>query len=140
MLRDTMFGIEHAGAMTNRQELVERRNHKRFRVREGGYAALLPQFTEIGQILDISRGGLAFRYVASQERSHQSSQLSISSTDGSFSLNKVPIKTVWDFALANEFSFGAITLRHCGVQFGQLTPAQKSDLEYFIQTYTLGES
>ena len=140
MLRDTRFGIEHTSAMTNRQELVERRNHKRFRVREGGYAALLPQFTEIGQILDISRGGLAFRYVASQERSNQSSQLSISSTDGSFCLNKVPIKTVWDFALANEFSFGAITLRHCGVQFGQLTPAQKADLEYFIQTYTLGEA
>ena len=38
--------------------------------------------------------------------------------------------------MPGEFSFGAITLRHCAVQFGELTPSQKVDLEYFIRANT----
>ena len=119
------------------KELVEERKHNRFKVQNGGFAALHPQFTVLGQIIDISRGGLAFRYVASEARTSGSAKLSILMTDGSFCFEKVPFKTIWDSAIPYEFSFGPITLRYCGVKFGELTHSQRVDLEYFIRFYTL---
>ena len=116
--------------------LVDRRQHDRFKVRDGAFAALCHGFTALGQIIDISRGGLSFRYVASEARTNGAAQLSILMTDGSFCFEKVPFKTVWDSAMPREFSFGAITLRHCGVQFGDLSHSQRVDLEYFIRSYT----
>jgi len=119
------------------KELVEGRQHSRFTVHNGGFAALCNEFTALGQIIDISTGGLSFRYVASETRTYGSAELSILMTDGSFCFEKVPFKTIWDSAMPREFSFGAITLRHCGVQFGNLTHSQRVDLEYFIRSYTL---
>lgn len=111
---------------------AERRIQKRFRVQNGSFAALCPRFTVLGQITDISVSGLAFRYVASEERSKESSQLSILLTDGSFYFDRIPFKAIWDTSMPSEFSFGAITLRQCGVKFGDLTHSQKLDLEYFM--------
>jgi len=118
---------------------AERRKHKRFRVQNGGLAALCPEFSIVGQIIDISAAGLAFRYVASEERSKESSRLSILLTDGSFCFEKIPFEAVWDTPMPREFSFGAITLRRCGVQFGELTNGQKLDLQYFMGRCSTGE-
>jgi len=111
---------------------AERRKHKRFRVQNGSFAALCPQFSILGQIIDISTGGLSFRYVASAERSKESSHLSILLTDGSFRSDNISFQAVWDTPMPREFSFGAITLRQCGVKFGGLTHGEKLDLQYFI--------
>lgn len=118
------------------EELAEGRQHNRFKVDDGGFAELCPEFTVLGKIMDISRGGLAFRYVASKARTNGSAVLNILTTDGRFCLEKIPAKTIRDSAMPGEFSFGAITLRHCAVQFGELTPSQKVDLEYFIRSNT----
>ena len=118
---------------------AERRKHKRFRAQNGSFAALCPQFSVLGQITDISSGGLAFRYVASEERSKESSQLSILLTDGSFCFDKIPFETIWDSPMPGDFSFGAITLRQCGVQFGALTHSQRLDLQYFMGHYSMGK-
>ncbi len=119
------------------EELVERRKHNRFRVRHGGFASLYPHITVVGQIIDIATGGLAFRYVASENRTNGSATLNILLTDGSFSLEKIRFQTVWDYGAPGDFSAGAITLRHCGVEFEELTRGKKLDLEYFIRFYTL---
>jgi hypothetical protein len=116
--------------------LADRRQHDRFKVCDGGFATLCHGFTELGKIIDISGGGLSFRYVASEARTNGSAELSVLMTDGSFCFEKVPFKTVWDSPMPREFSFGAITLRHCGVQFGDLSHGQRVDLEYFIRSYT----
>jgi hypothetical protein len=119
------------------KELIEGRQHRRFTVQNGGFAALCNEFTALGQIIDISRGGISFRYVASEARTCGSAELRILMTDGSFCFERVPFKTIWDSAMPHEFSFGTITLRHCGGQFGDLTHSQKVDLEYFLRFYTL---
>ncbi len=123
----------------NRRGLVERRRGTRFRVENGCFAALFPRFAVVGQIMNVSRGGLAFDYLASEARTNGPSQLQILLTDHSFCLKTVPFRTVSDFAIPREFSFGSITLRRCGVQFGELTRSQRLDLEYFIRFYTSDE-
>jgi hypothetical protein len=119
------------------EELVEGRQHNRVKVDDGGFAQLPHGFPVLGQIIDISRGGLAFRYVASEARTNGSAVLNILTTDRRFRLEKIPAKIIRDSAMPEEFSFGSITLRHCAVQFGDLTPSQKLDLEHFIRSNTL---
>ena len=121
------------------KKLVERRKHTRSRVHAGIFAALSPQFGAAGQIVDISRGGLAFRYVVSQQRSNQPCKLSILLPDGSSGLDGVPFKPVWDCPIPYDFSFGALTFGRCGVQFKELTDNQKSCLDHLIRDRTTGE-
>lgn len=118
------------------EESADRRKHRRFRVQDGNFAALGPQFHVLGQIEDVSRIGLAFRYVAGSAGSHKCTKVKILKTDGSFSCDRIPFKTIWDYATPQDFSLGSLALRHCGVQFGKLGDDQKLDLKYFIENCT----
>ena len=58
--------------MTNRKK--GQRKHKRFGAPIGTYVALRPDFVKVGQITDISVGGLAFDYVGDDEGSSAESR------------------------------------------------------------------
>ena len=82
---------------------------------------LTPHFYKRGQITDISKSGLAFRYIDGDDRSSGSSKLGISLVNVGFYLGKVPFKAISDFAIANEVAYSFTTIRRCGVEFGELT-------------------
>jgi len=94
------------------------------------------QLAVLGQIVNISRGGLAFRYVASQDRSRSLAWLNILLTDGSFSLKKLPVRPVWDSPFPRDYAFGLITVRYCGMRYDDLTGDQRSDLGFFIEHFS----
>ncbi len=48
--------------MVGRKRTVERRRNKRYKAVEGAYAAISPNSHKLGQITDISMGGLSFKY------------------------------------------------------------------------------
>jgi hypothetical protein len=123
--------------MTRKKQVVERRKHKRFRVRDGSFAVLGPSYGKIGQITDMSMGGLAFSYVAGEEQAYRSYELSILFAEDSFHLTRIPFKTVWDTE-AKEVPFSTLSMRQCGVAFGDLTESQVSQMEYFLQNHTVG--
>ena len=118
--------------------LVERRADQRFAVRVGAVASL--KLPVVGQIVNISRKGLAFRYVASKARSKESPTLSISLSDNTFTLAMIPFRVAWDKPSPQSFSFGDIALRYCGVAFGELADYQRIALHYFIKQYREGGS
>lgn len=122
--------------MTSRKNTVERREYRRYGVVPHLLASLCPDFSVVGPIINISMGGLEFRYVGGDEPVKGLSRLNISARDGSFYLFRVPFKPVWEYALSEEFCVGCIALRYCGVQFDDLTDAQESELRYLIQIYT----
>lgn len=128
--------------MADREQLVERRKHERFSAEDGALAVLRrswPHPTTLGQIIDISMGGLAFRCIADEERSDWSSELSIMLTDSSFYLPRLPIEPVSDFETAKMPS-GCVKPGRCSVQFKELTDKQGSQLKYFIRNHTTGEA
>jgi hypothetical protein len=49
--------------MTAKNHQVDRRKHRRFRVPESAFVTLRAPDVRVAQIIDISRGGLAFRYI-----------------------------------------------------------------------------
>jgi hypothetical protein len=121
------------------KKILNNRRYVRFQVPSyTAYAAFRPHWPSssiMGYIVDISLGGLAFRYIPSPKASNRSSHIDILLTDGSFCLNKVPVQTISDFEIDSETPVNFET-RQCSVQFGDLTDNQKSDLRYFIQTYS----
>jgi len=117
----------------------EHRKHKRFQVPGGVFVGFGPRANKVGQVVDVSMGGLGYRYVGCEESS-DGSHLDIFSTDNDFYLGAVPFKTVCDLQVVGRALSSPMTMRRCGVRFGKLSRKQSAHLEYFIQRYTLGEA
>lgn len=124
----------------NMKKRVERRKNRRLQVTRDAFVALGPYYLRVGQIIDVSMDGLAFRCFGAQEPSNRSFELDIFLAGTAFYLHKVPFKTISDLEVADEAWSRSIKIRRYGVQLGQLTSNQTSQLEYFIQNYTIGEA
>ena len=124
--------------MFNRKELAEQREYKRFRVPKNAFAALGPDYIKVGQIINISMGGLVFRYHNSKGPSN-ASELDIFLAGRAFYLYKLPFEIVWD-SLTDKKPCSCINMKQCGLQFGNLTPHQIAQLKYFFQAYAIGEA
>ena len=122
------------------QTPVERRQQPRFKVVEGVFAALVNHTSKLGQIRDISKRGLAFRYIDHGDEAGENTELKIIIGSGGVYLDKLPFIKVTDFEIKNEYSFSSLKMRQIGLEFGKLTKQQLSRLEQFIQTHTVGEA
>jgi len=114
---------------------TEQRTYLRFQVRTGVGAALGE--TKIGTIANISRGGLAlscFDCGGEDEKDWRDpSELSIVHEEG-FSLKNVPCK-ILGVCSPTQNLIGS-SINQCHIQFGELTPEQKSQLENFLDYFT----
>ena len=116
---------------------VERRKHKRFQVQDIAFAVLRGQADQLGQIIDISRGGLAFHYIVSGKNVKRSFELDILLAYYGLYMEKIKFKTISDFQIPNKSPFSPIIMRRHSVKFGELAPNQVSMLEEFIREYTV---
>jgi hypothetical protein len=116
----------------------DRRRLRRWRVQDGAFVILSPSDAGVGRLIDISIEGLSFDYVTTQEPSGEPTELQIFVTDSPFRLYNIPCKTITDFKTF-EIPQTQSHKRRSGVQFGELTEGQKSQLEYFLQKYTTEE-
>ena len=119
---------------------VERRQQPRFKVADGVFAALVNHTSKLGQIRDISKRGLAFRYIDYGDEAGENTELKIIIGSGGVYLDKLPFIKVTDFEIKNEYSFSSLKIRQIGLEFGKLTAQQLSRLEHFIQNHTIGEA
>ena len=116
------------------KQQINRRKYHRSHVGTGAIAAL--DDTKIGTIENISRGGLAFRYIGFEDEEEEflvkeSPLVSIVNHAG-LSLHNVPCKVVAVVTSPPEYPFSSIRKIRCHLQFVHLTPEQKSQLDYFI--------
>ncbi len=93
----------------------------------------------LGQIIDISRGGLSFRYMDNGMIEEEEDLLTILSTDQQFYLVNIPFQTVSDFALVNVPTFSSIIMRRRCVRFRDLDEDQIRRLGEFIHKYAAGK-
>ena len=88
--------------------------------------------------MDISMGGLAFRYLGLEEP-NGSTYIDIFMNDLDFYLRNVTYRTISDFPMVTD-GRTTVALRRRGVQFLRMTPQQKAALEDFIQEHAVGEA
>lgn len=125
--------------MKNIEKLSEQRIHRRFQVQEGVFVLIKNDSSILGQIKNISRGGLAFTYIANGEKVHELFDVDIFLRGYGYYLKDVTSKKVADFHVKNKLPFSSFIIRQIGVQFGELKNSQLSRLDNFIQKYTKGE-
>jgi len=126
--------------MGERKDVFERRRHERFRVEDGAWVVVRPFFHKNprGQIVDISRSGLAFCYTVEEESLDDSLELDICFADYGFCLRRAPFKIISDLKIDNGNPPEAKPINRRGVEFGELTLKQISQLNYFNENHTRG--
>jgi len=127
---------------TKEDPIIERRHCERFRLRDGGIALMTPlgpYSTIVGHILDMSIGGLSFRYVSDAALGDRASEVTLVSAENKFYLRRLPIKTVSDFEIA-KMPFGIMSPRRFGLKFGELTEEQVCRLQRFIVEHAAEKS
>lgn len=123
--------------MTTSASGREQRRHQRYRVKEN---ALALDHAVIGQILNLSRGGLMFRYLADlYDFKGTLAELDVYFAGDGLSMRRVPCRAVFNEAVENEMPFSSLSMRQCGVEFGELTLQQEAQLQHIIAHRTLGE-
>lgn len=111
----------------------ERRQYTRFITKGGVVISLNSKF---GELIDISFGGLSFRYLGNDEWPTETADGMLFGDDD-FCWPKVPLKTVSDTIMENEPYEGTRSVRRRSVEFGELSAKQMHQLIDFIQTNTV---
>lgn len=119
---------------------LDRRRKKRYRVKEGAFAALINHDNRLGQIKDISLVGLSFRYIEGNENFDPQSELKIILAGNGLFMENLPYHTVNDYEVDNGFTYSSLKMRQMHLAFGDLTTDQLSQLDYFILNHTMGEA
>ncbi len=122
--------------MVGRKRTVERRKNKRYKAVEGAYAAISPNSHKLGQIIDISMGGLSFKYIDTSNESLAETRISEESiflSSMGYYVGDLPFKTVSDYEVTNAPSFSSMKVRKRHVQFTDLSFKQLFDLDYYLR-------
>jgi len=120
----------------------EKRRFKRFKGKEGAFAAFIKpnELVNMGQIQDISMGGLCVRYLATDGSDGQRSAVKIFGTNDRFiHVDKVQCRIVYDLEVP-EGSWEQISTRRCGVEFENLSAKHTSLLQEFIDNFAIDEN
>ncbi len=122
--------------MVGRRRTVERRKNKRDKAVEGAYAAISPNSHKLGQVIDISMGGLSFKYIDTSSDDSDNKPVpeeSIFLSSMGYYVGDLPFKTISDYEITNAPSFSSMKVRKRHVQFSDLSFKQLFDLDYYLR-------
>ena len=131
------FEIVNCAFALLRSSPVELSRIKKMGMGEIAVAVFRSNPAKLGPIIDISMGGLAFRYLKSHKPSDKSLELDILVASCGFYLSDVPFIPISDFEVAGQVSGGPQKEKQASVQFDGLTHHQISQLDYFIQNFSI---
>ena len=114
-------------------EDCERRRFERFCAPQYTYAVVRYRKPIIGEVSDLSFQGLSLRYMAEGRTVDIGATLDLFSSAARFLIREIPFSPVADILLTHEPSFIGIRVHRLGVRFQDLTPAQKAQLQTFIE-------
>ncbi len=125
------------------RSVEEQRKYKRYKAKDGTIAFLENGSTRSGLVKDVSRGGIAVRYIWDGDLPHDPVTVSIYSTgEFLFRMEKIRCRIVHDrdeFSSGGTMEYDGIGARVCGVQFEKLSFQDLLRLKYFLETCTLEE-
>lgn len=122
--------------MSNKQPAKERRKSGRFPVKDGALAFMESNSNLIGQIDEIGKGGLSFKYLQLTNEKRDANIINLFVSKQNYLIEKLPVQVISDIQIVTKPSFSYVTMRRCGVQFGSLTKKQSTDLEFFIKQFS----
>lgn len=122
--------------MVGRKRTIERRKNKRYKAVEGAYAAISPNSNKIGQIIDISMGGLCFKYINAAKESQEAAlrtKESIFLSSVGYYVGDLRFQTIADYEITDTPLFSSMKVRKRHVKFTDLTFKQLFDLDHYLK-------
>jgi len=136
--------------------MIERRKHKRIKVKEGIFAVIrgpsgrLNHFTEmsmgeiavsvyksnpvkLGQIKNISVGGLAFHYIPAKNNLEGPYELDILMTEKNIYLHNVPFEIISDEMIEKKPQVQEMPVKRTSLRFVDLSNQQLSKLQNILE-------
>jgi hypothetical protein len=118
------------------QVIDEYRRNARFAIK-GCTVVSLGNDRKLGEVLDVSTGGLAFRCAEWEEPSTKIGLLNVYCNNGQC-LMKLPFNTIWDLEISEPAPFN-FTTKKFGVRFGDLTHEQMASLHLLILNHSTAD-
>jgi len=122
--------------MKNAERPVEKRRHHRLQTIDGIYAIINYKPTIFGQMINISKDGMAVRYSSNGRQLNVPSESDVFIIDSNFYIEKIQIKIVSDFEIGDKLPFSSQKNRQRCFQFGKMKSSQHFQLDYLLQNYT----
>lgn len=117
---------------------TERRKNTRFLVQDDVIAVLQNGSTKVGQVRDISIGGLSFDHIYDENLSRGPFRRDIVLLTNEFCISRVPCRVVYDIPVPKPTEYQSLfigfTTRRCGIQFDALSDDQLAQLDSFLKT------
>ncbi len=118
--------------MQAENRFLERRAHPRFETKAGIYVRFASYSTRIGEVKEMSLGGLSFQYAESTADVSEPSELDLFSDVGDSFLGRLTFETISDAKVEPNNAIVVGSLRRCGLKFVNLTSKQLAQLKTFI--------
>ena len=122
--------------MKNTEGPVEKRSYHRVQAKDGVYAIINYKPTIFGQMINISKDGMAVRYSSNGRQLNMPSESDVFIIDSNFYIEKIQIKIVSDFEIGDKLPFSSQKNRQRCFQFGKMKSSQHFQLDYLLQNYT----
>lgn len=116
--------------------MINRRKEIRYRVQDSVFAIAPHELDHLGEIVDISRSGISFRYMDEKKDFGPATKLNIFSSVHDLFLSGFPFESVSDLELKGHPTSTISMRRHSG-RFVSLTPQQQEQLDHFIDLHSL---
>ena len=114
---------------------AERRQHRRYSVRNDGIEIFSRETKLVGKLENISKSGLAFCYTPVGEEKAESDTIDVRATGPArFYLSGLDCRKVYDIsALAEDQNFTGAATRLCGMEFVRIE--NNHQLAFFLRNY-----
>jgi len=114
-------------------KLKDRRKHQRYSIKDGAYASINHPSGKLGQISNISLGGLSFTYIDNDISVVEIPNPLITLRGFGNYVKDIPFQAIDDFEITNGSSFSLMVMRKQRIQFSGLSDNQRSRLSEFIK-------
>ncbi len=94
-------------------------------------------YNALGPVIDISMGGLAFRYMGETPKQLRSNNLGIFLGSEDILIEEITTKVILDKQISQGSSFLNTPTRQRSIQFTELTRSQQKHLKDFIGSKTI---
>ena len=125
-------GVLKKNGGMNMEKQRESRRCRRFPVKDG----VIALDSVYGEIIDMSFGGLSFRYTAYDDMTSEPAEFGIIFGGEELFFDNIPLTNVSDVVI-DEDADGTGEVRRRGMSFGNLVPEQVVTLARFIRQYSL---
>ena len=126
--------------IADRRTGTDNRRHYRYRVKDHIYVDLRSESGEaVGQLLDISKGGLSLQFLATDEQPKTYNDLGILASV-ELAMERIPFRTVSVEEVNNSVPLSVTRMLRYSLEFKNLTPEQSDKLDFFIRNYTYGNA